>query len=130
MTLQELFNSREGVEARINQYWTFWSVSVFAVCGGVFSGEEPRLAGTEPWFIVCGLTIFFVANLSVLFNATKLSLLLHDEMCLKSSLENVSDDFKVRLKTGEVKFRLELTVIMHVIIDIAVISVVIVHGAK
>ncbi|MDA9558304.1 hypothetical protein N9R79_12580 [Vibrio sp.] len=130
MTFQELFSAKEAVEVRINQYWTFWSVVIFGVCGWIFSQGEEGLNYFDKGIIVGGLIIFFLANLSVLLSATKLSLLLHDEIHLKSSQENLSDDFQVRLKNTEIKCRLRWTIIMHLIIDIAVIAIVLVHSDR
>ncbi|MDC5807919.1 hypothetical protein OPW36_11920 [Vibrio europaeus] len=59
MTFSELFSCRESVESRVNQYWTFWSVAVFAVCGWLFSGEQPKFSPEEAWLIVLGLAVFF-----------------------------------------------------------------------
>ncbi|HGS5202321.1 TPA: hypothetical protein ACMDUI_004708, partial [Vibrio parahaemolyticus] len=130
MTFSELFSCRESVESRVNQYWTFWSVAVFAVCGWLFSGEQPKFSPEEAWLIVLGLAVFFAANLSVIYSATKVSILLHDEMCRQATSEDLSDSFKSRFRDGKVKFRLEFTVVMHVIVDVALFAIILIQGVK
>lgn len=124
MTLPELFTLRESIESRVNQYWTFWSISIFAVCGWLFSQPNLQLGMRNSVFIALALLIFFIANLSVLVNSTKLSLLVHDEICIKAGESSLSKNFKKKLPAGRVQGRLELTIIMHLVIDIALISLV------
>ena len=129
MTFSELFSCRESLEARVNQYWTFWSIVVFAVCGWIFSGAQPEFSPKETWLMIIGLAIFFMANLSVIYNTTKVSILFHDEMCQQATREKLSDSFISNFRNGRVKFRLELTVIMHIIVDVALFLVIWLHKA-
>lgn len=124
MTLPELFSLRESIESRVNQYWTFWSVSIFAVCGWLFSQPNLHLGKLESRLIALGLLAFFIANLSVLINSTKLSLLVYNEICTKACESSLSQNLKEKLPQGRVKFRLELTIALHLIIDLALISLV------
>jgi len=130
MTLSELFTLREGTESRVNQYWTFWSVSIFAVCGWLFTDSANHVDGVSSVFIAIGLLFFFVANLSVLTAATKFSLLVHDEICEQVKKSELSDVFKTKITDGRVKYRMELTIAMHLIIDVALLTVLILKGWK
>lgn len=130
MTLSELFTLREGVESRINQYWTFWSVTIFAVCGWLFTDSAKHVEEIASIFIAIGLIIFFLANLSVLTTATKFSLLVHDEICQQVNKSELSDSFKYQMPHSRVKNRVELTIIMHCIIDLALITVLLLKGWK
>ena len=124
MTLVELFNLRETLETRINQYWSYWSIVIFAVSGWLYSGSDTNLEPIDALFISFALIVFFIANISVLYSATKFSKAIHDEICYKADDENtsISKDFRKRLPQGCIKFRLELTVLMHLLVDISIIG--------
>lgn len=128
MTLAELFTLKETVETRVNQYWTFWSISIFAVCGWLYTDSAQALKKEDAALIALGLMVFFVANLSVLVNATRFVLAIHDEICTQANNSHVSLAFKQKLPQGHLSTRLQLTVVLHIIIDLALISSVIVKG--
>ncbi len=128
MDLSELFSLRETIESRVNQYWTFWSVSIFAVTGWLFTDSSGYLDKLNSIFVVLGLIVFFAANLSVLLNSTTLSINVHDEICEKAQSSDLSDSFKYQVSKGRLKYRLELTFLMHIAIDLIIVVAVLVTG--
>ncbi|XPV70526.1 MAG: hypothetical protein ACNI25_08060 [Halarcobacter sp.] len=122
MTLSELFNLRETIESRINQYWTFWSVAIFAVCGWLFTDSaQESLKNNAPIFIAIGLLFFFAANLIMLWTSTKLSISIHKEICQQVKKSELSDAFKNQIDNSSFRYRAELTIIMHLTIDFALL---------
>ncbi len=40
MELKKLLDLHEKIESRINAYWTYWAVAIFAIAGWLFSGKQ------------------------------------------------------------------------------------------
>ncbi|WP_413112896.1 hypothetical protein [Thaumasiovibrio sp. DFM-14] len=131
MTLNELFTLREMVETRVNRYWAFWSVSIFAVCGWLFSNSATRLDVFSSILIAIGLLVFFIANMSVIFFSTRLSLSIEKEIIVKANDSNaLSPEFKQALTGNAIRTRLLLTLVMHAIIDVALLIALVVKGVS
>lgn len=121
MELKDLLDLHEKLESRINAYWTYWSVAIFAIAGWLFSGKQ-AISHEQAVGISIAVMVFFFANLGVLLPATRLAIGIRDE---------------IRLKTGEVHFlssrlarsfaedslalRLHLTFALHLAVDGVVI---------
>lgn len=129
MEMSELFDLREKVENRVNQYWTYWSVSIFAVCGWMFTESAEKLDGAISIFIAAGLIVFFVANLSVLKTATEFAMSVNEEIASRVNESNFnSDKFNDVLLKSDIKYRLQLTVALHLGVDSVLIIALIMVG--
>ncbi|MCX7098901.1 MAG: hypothetical protein NTV43_13445 [Methylococcales bacterium] len=121
MDLKDLFDLHEKLETRINAYWTYWSIAVFAVGGWLFSGKLGLLP-LEAKGVSLGTMVFFSCNLAVLWQATKLVLGIRDEIRLKSKEKLFASTYlQNALSEDGLKFRLQITLALHVIIDGVVI---------
>ncbi|MCV2402877.1 hypothetical protein OFY17_08295 [Marinomonas sp. C2222] len=130
MKLSELFDLREKVETRVNQYWTYWSVSIFAVCGWIFTGtaQDSLNKETAP-LIATGLLVFFISNLVVLKNATEFVMSVESEIALRSTeSEFKSEQFKRILLKRDTKLRLLLTIFLHLVVDLVLLCAVFISG--
>ncbi|MCW8330949.1 hypothetical protein MD588_19325 [Photobacterium sp. SDRW27] len=129
MTLSELFDLREKIESRVNQYWTYWSVSIFAVCGWMFTDATAKPDGPTSILIAIGLMAFFTANLSVLKTATELAMSVKEEIALKASDANfLSETFTTVLMKSDIKFRVQLTIALHLAVDLVLLFALLTIG--
>ena len=121
MELKELFDIQEKLESRINAYWTYWSVAIFAIGGWLFSGKQ-SLSQQQSLAIAIGVSAFFLANLGVLWPATRLVIGIRDEIRLRA---NECDFLSLKLSQAFTKnslaFRLELTLILHIVVDLVLL---------
>lgn len=121
MDFKELFDLQEKIESRINAYWTYWSIAVFAVAGWLFSGKH-EFTSKQLNGIVIGTAVFFFCNLAVLFQATRMVTGIRDE--IKSSIEEKSFKspvFRNVLLDDGMKYRLHITIILHLAVDAVII---------
>lgn len=122
MDFKDLLDLHEKLETRINAYWTYWSVAVFAIGGWLFSGKS-ELDERQALGVAIGAGVFFLANLGVLWPATKWSTGVRDEIRLKSQdLNLLSGHLRDAFARQELKFRLQLTVALHLVVDIVVLN--------
>jgi len=123
MNLIEAFDLKEKLETRINAYWTYWSVAIFAVGGWIFA--ENGNVGSHKTLLIVGVIVFFLSNLGVLWPATKLITGLQDEIRIKSKGSNIdSDKLKGILRSSSSKVRLEITLFLHIAVDVLVVILI------
>ena len=129
MTLSDLFDLYEKMETRINQYWTYWSVSIIAVSGWMFTDSSDQLGGLSSVLICAALTVFFTANLMVLFKATEIAVLINEEISRKAKESDfLSDKFSEAISKSTIRYRVSLTIALHVAIDLLLIGALIAKG--
>jgi len=123
MELKELFDIQEKLESRINAYWTYWSVAIFAIGGWLFSGKQ-ALSDPQSIAVAIAVTVFFLANLGVLWPATHLVTGIRDEIKWKANECNfLSPKLSRAFAKNSLAFRLELTLILHIVVDVVVLWV-------
>lgn len=119
--LKELIDLHEKLESRINAYWSYWSVAIFAIAGWLFSGKQSLLP-QQKIGISIALAVFFFANLGVLWPATRLVTGIRDEIRLKTKEINF---YSIKLAHAfaedSLAFRLQLTFVLHLVVDCVVI---------
>lgn len=121
MELKELLDLHEKLETRINAYWTYWSVAIFAIAGWLFSGKQ-TLAHEQAVGIAIGAAVFFSANLGVLWPATRLATGVRDEIRLKSrEISFLSTKLAGAFAEDSLLFRLQLTFGLHLVVDTVVL---------
>lgn len=122
MSLFELFDLREKIESRVNQYWTYWSISIFAVCGWIFAESSKGLDPISYILISLGMLVFFIANISVLKTSTELAMSITDEIALKVAADKFhSQKLNETLLKEDMKYRVNLTIVMHLVIDLVML---------
>ncbi len=122
MNLKDLFDLHEKLEVRVNAYWTYWSVVILAVGGWVFS-KNANLTSAGLLAVTCGVAVFFVCNLAVLWPATKLVVGLRDEIRIKSGSDVFDSVLLTKALASEdgLRFRLLATGLLHLAVDCVVI---------
>ncbi len=121
MELKELLDLNEKIESRINAYWTYWSVAVFAIAGWLFSGKQ-TLSPEQAIGISIAVMVFFSANLGVLWPATRLATGIRDEIRLKTKeLNFLSSKLTIAFAEDTLAFRLQLTLFLHLAVDCVVL---------
>jgi hypothetical protein len=117
MELKDLLDLHEKLETRINAYWTYWSIAILAIGGWLFSSGRSLTTG-QSIGVAIGASVFFLANIGVLWPATKLAIGVRDEIRLKSAAATFSSA-KLAGAFGEDTLvgRLQLTIVLHLVID-------------
>lgn len=121
MELKELLDLHEKIESRINAYWTYWSVAIFAIAGWLFSGKQ-SLSREQAIGISIAVMVFFFANLGVLWPATRLATGIRDEIRLKAKeVHFLSSKLTAAFAEDTLAFRLQLTFFLHLAVDCVVL---------
>lgn len=121
MEFKELLDLHEKLESRINAYWTYWSVAIFAIAGWLFSGKQTLIVDQRIG-IALGAAIFFFANLGVLLPCTRLAVSVRDEIRLQAQdIPFSSKKLSLSFAEDSFKFRYALTLFLHLAVDIIVI---------
>lgn len=121
MELKELLDLHEKLESRINAYWTYWSIAIFAIAGWLFSGKQ-SISHQQAVGISIAAAVFFSANLGVLWPATRLATGVRDEIRLKAREVNfLSAKLANAFAEDSLVFRLQLTFVLHLIVDAVVL---------
>lgn len=129
MELKDLIDLNEKLESRINAYWTYWSAAIFATAGWLLSGGK-SMSQEQSIGISIGMMVFFLANLGVLWPATRLATGVRDEVRLKTrELSFLSRKLSTAFAEDGVAFRLQLTVVLHIAVDCVVLWALLTHEA-
>ena len=123
MNLKDLLDLTEKLESRISAYWNFYTVVVLAVGGWLFT--KPALTFFEKCALAFVLFTFFAANLSVIYYATQRLTAFESEATALTSKAGVkSPALREQLLSLTIPRRMELSWMLHVVIDFAVLVVV------
>jgi hypothetical protein len=79
MPLKDLLDLLDKLESRVNTYWNFYSVAVFATAGWLIA-KDKSFSPTAASAIAAGLVAFFAANLSVIHHAETRILAIESEI--------------------------------------------------
>ena len=121
MELKDLLDLHEKLETRINAYWTYWSVAILAMGGWLFTSGRGLSHGQEIALAI-GAAVFFLANLGVLWSATRLVTGVRDEIRMKSKAATFgSPRLAAAFAQDDMAFRLQLTLVLHLAIDAVVL---------
>ena len=117
----ELIDIIEKLEARINNYWSFYTVVIVALVGWVLSKDEKLMKETG-WILSAGMTLFFFMNLSVLYPTTKRIRLFEKELnSIALNEEGLSQDLVEHLSKPFILHRSNATLITHLTMDFLVL---------
>ena len=117
MELKDLLDLHEKLETRINAHWTYWSIAILAIGGWLFTSGK-SLTETQAIGVAIGAAVLFLANLGVLWPATKLAIGVRDEIRLKSKkIEFNSSKLTAAFGEDTLAFRLQFTIVLHLVID-------------
>lgn len=112
----------EKLESRINSYWNFYTIVVLASVGWLMSAEtsfSPQLNFT----LTTALVVFFLANFAVMWAATKRVVAFENELnILSTKTEFISTSLRQELSNASMPFRLLSSTLLHLAVDIAIIS--------
>jgi hypothetical protein len=123
----ELFDLVEKLESRVDRYWGFYSVAVLAVAGWLFSGKN--LARADAPYVAVGLLMFFVGNFSVITLTEARILAVESEIEARSKEAQISSEqFRKRLARPSFPARRLASIVIHAVIDLAVVALVFVKA--
>jgi len=128
MSLKELLDLSEKLEDRINAYWNFYTIVVLAVAGWLVSGL-PSFKTIDAIVLAIALGAFFLANISVIRFATlKLTALESEIETIASSADLKSEKYIKQLRSWSIPNRMALSWVLHLLVDIAVLTAIFVKG--
>lgn len=123
----EIIDLIETLEARINNYWNFYTVVVFANAGWVFNSFG-NLPFTTALLLSVGLTLFFISNLSFQRVALDNLAAARNELAAKKdSVEHIL--LLERYSTEQIPYRRIGTYVLHISVD-SILIVIIFLGVK
>lgn len=126
MNLKDLLDLSEKLEGRISAYWNFYTVVVIAVGGWLFI--KPQLEPVNTWVLAIVLSVFFAANLSVIWYATNNLTALESEIkAVAPSAELKSKEYLNKLLSLSIPNRMKLSAALHLLIDVGVVVVIILY---
>ncbi len=95
----------------------------------MFTESAEKLDGSMSILIAAGLIVFFVANLSVLKEATEFAMCVKEEISLKVNESSCnSDKFNDLLLRSDTKYRLQITIFLHLAVDLLLVIALIMVG--
>lgn len=111
----------ETLETRINTYWNFYFIVVLAVIGWLMSSRTP-FTESQGIALTVAISLFLIANLSVIRAATKRVMAFESELKVASTKQEFhSSALKEELSHASIGNRLFASYLLHGVIDIAVI---------
>ena len=129
MSLKDLLDLLEKLESRVNTYWNFYSVAVFAVAGWLITSKGGDLKPPQTLPICIGLLAFFIANLSVIHYAEARILAASIEIrSRQSEIDTMSSSlFKDHLRTLAIPARGTFSKCLHGIIDVSLMALILLN---
>lgn len=119
--VNELLNTIEKIESRVNLYWNFYTVVILATGGWLFSSKT-IFSQSECIALSIGISMFFLANFSVMRAATKRVVALEFELNEVSSTNSFKTvELKTELSDCSMPGRLAASYVLHIIVDVIVI---------
>ncbi|MGI0117680.1 hypothetical protein [Zooshikella sp. RANM57] len=112
----------ETIESRINSYWNFYTVVIFANAGWVFS-QYGQLSTMTAVLLSFGLVLFFIANLSSQKSALECLSAAREELKTLLNVCNYQQLFK-HYSTESILYRYSGTFVLHITVDILLIVIV------
>ena len=130
MPLKDLLDLLEKLEGRVNSYWNFYSIVVFATAGWLIN-KDIALAPQAAIAIAVGLSAFFVVNLSVIYHAGRRIAAVEDEVRLCASAPSAvsSPLFHEYLQKLSIPHRSRYTFVFHLVLDISLLTLLYLKGA-
>ena len=130
MPLKDLLDLLEKLEGRVNSYWNFYSVVVFAAAGWLVT-KDKALEPQAAIFIGIGMSAFFLVNLSVIHFAERRITAVEDEVRLlaQAPMAASSPLFLQHLRSLSIPRRSIYTIIFHLIIDFSLLALLYAKGA-
>jgi hypothetical protein len=111
----------EKLESRINAYWNFYTIIVVANVGWLMSAKTP-FSLTQSIALTIALSVFFLANFSVMRAATKRVVAFESELnAICNDFECNSATLKKELSSNSMPGRLLVSTLLHLAVDTAVI---------
>ncbi|MFT7089090.1 MAG: hypothetical protein ACJAU4_000889 [Glaciecola sp.] len=114
----------ETLESRINSYWNFYIIAVFAVIGWLMAAgaAAKSMSGNQGIALIIAVVIFLFANILVIRAATKRMVAFEAELnAVSKQQEFKSQALKQELSRTSMKNRLNASYLLHVIVDIALL---------
>lgn len=119
--IKDIIDIIEKLESRINAYWNFYTLIVIATIGWLMSSKTPFTI-EQSIALTIALSLFFLANLSVMRSATRRVVAFEQELNqIAQDTEFCSDDLKIELGRQTMPFRVVASYLLHFTVDIAVI---------
>lgn len=130
MPLKDLLDLLEKLEARVNSYWNFYSIVVFAAAGWLVT-KETALTPQAVIAIGIGMSAFFIVNLSVIHYAERRIAAVEDEVRLltETGAAVSSPLFRRHLGRLSIPHRSKYTFLFHLMIDFSLLALLCAKGA-
>jgi hypothetical protein len=131
MSLRDLLDLLEKLEGRVNSYWNFYSIVVFAVGGWLITKGVDAFPPHSVLTMAIGLSAFFIVNLSVIYHAERRIAAVEDEVRLSASTPDAvsSPLFRQYLQKLSIPHRSRYTFVFHLVLDISLLTLLYLKGA-
>ncbi len=116
-------NQIELLESRLNSYWTIYSAVILGLIGWLVSSNTSVINNNKA-LVLFTLVFFFTMNLFVLIHAAKRLLAFENQLICHVNKSESSVLKAANLHLPSIPNRLSLTIILHLVVDVAVVSTV------
>lgn len=127
-SLKDLLDLVEKVEGRINSYWNFYTIALFAIASWIF-GSNITFNAWQAIIISIALALFFASNLMFITISENRLAALESEIRSVAAMSQIeSERFYKFLTSNPMPHRQKTSAILHLFIDLSVILCVISKG--
>jgi hypothetical protein len=130
IALKDLLDLVEKVESRINSYWNFYMIALFAIGAWIFDPGK-RIDLLQASAIVTALIVFFSANLTLInINESRLSAIESEIKSVTTISQIESEKFRTFLLNSSIPNRQKLSKTLHLSVDVIMIILIFIKGIQ
>lgn len=127
LSLKDLLDIVEKIEGRINSYWNFYTVALFAIASWIFGSMT--FNAWQAVIISMALALFFASNLMfITINENRLAAIESEIRSVAAISQIESERFRKFLTSNLMPHRQKTSAILHLFVDVAVILFVLNKG--
>ena len=127
LSLKDLLDIVEKMEGRINSYWNFYTIALFAIASWIFGSMT--FNAWQAAIISMALALFFASNLMFIsINENRLAAVESEIRSVAAISQIESERFRKFLTSNLMPHRQKTSAILHLFVDVAVILFVLNKG--
>lgn len=128
LSLKDLLDIVEKIEGRINSYWNFYTIALFAIASWIF-GSSITFNAWKSVIISMAIALFFASNfMFVTINENRLAAIESEIRSVAGISRIESERFRKFLASNLMPHRQKTSAVLHLFVDFVVILFVLGKG--